>query len=195
MRPVHDPRLLPRAGTQCALVHLGRFLPLGRPGYATADGYLAVTGRIKDTIVRAGENVAADDVEEHLLAHPAVGQVAVVGLPTTRSANASAPPSSSRRAIRATPPDRAALRQFLTDRGLATFKMPDQVAIVGSLPVTAVGKIDKRSLTTTLLAAQSARPLPSSVRPVAGLTDWSHANPPRGRLPDWWWVPTPGTFG
>uniref|UniRef100_UPI002D1FA02F (2,3-dihydroxybenzoyl)adenylate synthase n=1 Tax=Gordonia sp. (in: high G+C Gram-positive bacteria) TaxID=84139 RepID=UPI002D1FA02F len=45
------------------------------------DGYLAVTGRIKDTIVRAGENVAADDVEEHLLAHPAVGQVAVVGLP------------------------------------------------------------------------------------------------------------------
>ncbi|WP_299489325.1 (2,3-dihydroxybenzoyl)adenylate synthase [uncultured Gordonia sp.] len=121
------------------------------------DGYLAVTGRIKDTIVRAGENVAADDVEEHLLAHPAVGQVAVVGLPDDAlgeriCAAIVVAPGHPRDAA----PDRAALRQFLTDRGLATFKMPDQVAIVGSLPVTAVGKIDKRSLTTTLLAAQSS---------------------------------------
>lgn len=121
------------------------------------DGYLAVTGRIKDTIVRAGENVAADDVEEHLLAHPAIGQVAVVGLPDDAlgeriCAAIVVAPGHPRDAA----PDRAALRQFLTDRGLATFKMPDQVAVVGSLPVTAVGKIDKTKLTATLLATQSS---------------------------------------
>ena len=87
----------------------------------------------------------------------AVGQVAVVGLPDDAlgeriCAAIVVAPGHPRDAA----PDRAALRQFLTDRGLATFKMPDQVAIVGSLPVTAVGKIDKRSLTTTLLAAQSS---------------------------------------
>ncbi|MFT3898733.1 MAG: AMP-binding protein [Gordonia sp. (in: high G+C Gram-positive bacteria)] len=114
-------------------------------------GYLAVTGRIKDTIVRAGENVAADDVEEHLLAHPAIGQVAVVGLPDEAlgeriCAAVVVAPGHRRDAA----PDRAALRTFLTDRGLATFKMPDQVAVVPALPVTAVGKIDKAALVATL---------------------------------------------
>lgn len=112
----------------------------------TSSGHLMVTGRIKDTIVRGGENVAADDVEENLLAHPAVRQAAVLGLPD---------PDLGERICAAlvvdgNELDLPAVRRFLADRGLATFKQPDEIRIVASLPVTAVGKIDKRTLLARL---------------------------------------------
>ena len=107
-----------------------------------ASGHFVVTGRIKDTIVRGGENVAADDVEENLLAHNNIRQAAVVGMPDDSLGEricavivADGPA-----------PDLPTIRQFLADRGLATFKQPDQLEVVAGLPVTAVGKIDKRAL-------------------------------------------------
>ncbi|MGU3293025.1 (2,3-dihydroxybenzoyl)adenylate synthase [Williamsia sp. M5A3_1d] len=115
-------------------------------------GHLAVTGRIKDTIVRAGENVAADDIEEHLLAHPAVAQAAVVGLPDDALGESicavlvispAVAPSAA--------PALGEVRGFLAERGLATFKLPDAVRRTPSLPVTAVGKIDKAALRRTIL--------------------------------------------
>ncbi|WP_045821651.1 (2,3-dihydroxybenzoyl)adenylate synthase [Williamsia herbipolensis] len=115
------------------------------------SGHLAVTGRIKDTIVRAGENVAADDIEEHLLAHPAVAQAAVVGLPDDALGericavlviSAAVAPSAA--------PSLGEVRGFLAERGLATFKLPDTVCSRSSLPVTAVGKIDKAALRRAL---------------------------------------------
>ncbi|MDS1116813.1 AMP-binding protein [Gordonia westfalica] len=117
-----------------------------------ASGHLAVTGRIKDTIVRAGENVAADDVEENLLAHPSVRQVAVVGLPDDAlGEKICAAVVLSHDHPPAQPLELATLRTFLADRGLASFKLPDTVRVVRTLPVTAVGKIDKKVLRTTLL--------------------------------------------
>ncbi|MCR8898356.1 AMP-binding protein [Gordonia sp. GONU] len=117
------------------------------------SGHLSVTGRIKDTVVRAGENVAADDVEENLLAHPSVRQVAVVGLPDDAlGEKICAAVVLSHDHPPAQPLELATLRTFLADRGLASFKLPDVVRIVRSLPVTAVGKIDKKVLRTTLLA-------------------------------------------
>ncbi|GAB17617.1 putative 2,3-dihydroxybenzoate-AMP ligase [Gordonia effusa NBRC 100432] len=117
------------------------------------SGHLAVTGRIKDTIVRAGENVAADDIEEALLAHPNISQAAVVGLPDDMLGEKIC-------AVLVPPFDRSdadgldlpAVRKYLTDRGLASFKLPDAIAIAGKLPVTAVGKIDKSALRAELLA-------------------------------------------
>ena len=107
-----------------------------------ASGHLIVTGRIKDTIVRGGENVATDDVEENLVAHNNIRQAAVVGVPDDSLGEricavivADGPA-----------PDLPTIRQFLADRGLATFKQPDQLEVVAGLPVTAVGKIDKRAL-------------------------------------------------
>ncbi|MDJ0027525.1 AMP-binding protein [Gordonia alkanivorans] len=117
------------------------------------SGHLSVTGRIKDTIVRAGENVAADDVEENLLAHPSVRQVAVVGLPDDALGEKICaavvlshdhPPTQ--------PLELATLRTFLADRGLASFKLPDVVRVVRTLPVTAVGKIDKKVLREHLVS-------------------------------------------
>ncbi|MFW0789341.1 (2,3-dihydroxybenzoyl)adenylate synthase [Gordonia sp. CPCC 205333] len=116
------------------------------------SGHLAVTGRIKDTIVRAGENVAADDIEEALLAHPDISQAAVVGLPDDMLGEKIC-------AVLVPPLDRAdadgldlpTIRKYLADQGLASFKLPDAVAIAGRLPVTAVGKIDKSVLRDELL--------------------------------------------
>ncbi|MDH3052415.1 AMP-binding protein [Gordonia alkanivorans] len=117
------------------------------------SGHLSVTGRIKDTIVRAGENVAADDVEENLLAHSSVRQVAVVGLPDDAVGEKICaavvlshdhPPTQ--------PLELATLRMFLADRGLASFKLPDVVRVIRTLPVTAVGKIDKKVLREQLVS-------------------------------------------
>jgi len=112
------------------------------------SGHLVVTGRIKDTIVRAGENVAADDIEDRLLAHPAVFQAAIVGLPDPTLGESIC--ATVVLASDAVPPSLADIRAFLTDAGLAAFKLPDRLATVSALPVTAVGKIDKRALVAQL---------------------------------------------
>ncbi|WP_241549186.1 (2,3-dihydroxybenzoyl)adenylate synthase [Gordonia alkanivorans] len=117
------------------------------------SGHLSVTGRIKDTIVRAGENVAADDVEENLLAHPSVRQVAVVGLPDDAlGEKICAAVVLSHDHPPAQPLELATLRMFLADRGLASFKLPDVVRVIRTLPVTAVGKIDKKVLREQLVS-------------------------------------------
>ncbi|MCK8613051.1 (2,3-dihydroxybenzoyl)adenylate synthase [Gordonia sp. C13] len=118
------------------------------------SGHLSVTGRIKDTIVRAGENVAADDVEENLLAHTSVRQVAVVGLPDDAlGEKICAAVVLSHDHPPAQPLELATLRTFLADRGLASFKLPDVVRVVRTLPVTAVGKIDKKVLREQLVSS------------------------------------------
>ncbi|MYR07120.1 AMP-binding protein [Gordonia sp. SID5947] len=111
------------------------------------SGHLAVTGRIKDTVVRAGENVAADDVEENLLAHKSIRQAAVIGLPDeSLGEKICAVVVLSHDHPRGEPLELHAVRSFLTDRGMAAFKLPDALRVVPSLPLTAVGKIDKATL-------------------------------------------------
>ncbi len=109
-------------------------------------GHLIVSGRIKDVINRGGENISCDELEDHLLAHPAVRHAAAVGLPD---------PVLGEKVCAAlvvtdampTLPD---LKTFLTARGLATYKLPDTLRQVDHLPVTAVGKIDKKALRARL---------------------------------------------
>lgn len=106
------------------------------------SGHLVVTGRLKDTIVRAGENVAADDIEEHLLAHPDITAAAVVGVADDAlGERICAVVVGSGDGL-----DLPSLRRYLADRGLASFKLPDAVRRMSSLPLTAVGKIDKAAL-------------------------------------------------
>lgn len=111
------------------------------------SGHLAVTGRIKDTIVRAGENVAADDVEENLAAHPSIRQAAVIGLPDeSLGERICALVVASHEHPPGRPLELAEVRGFLSTRGMAPFKLPDEVRLVPSLPATAVGKVDKQAL-------------------------------------------------
>ncbi|MFE7421783.1 (2,3-dihydroxybenzoyl)adenylate synthase [Rhodococcus sp. NPDC057529] len=106
------------------------------------SGHLVVTGRIKDVINRGGESVSAGELEEHLLAHPAVVQVAVVGLPDDNLGER----VCAAMVVDDTMPTLAQIKDFLTGRGLAPFKHPDLLRGVEHLPVTAVGKIDKRAV-------------------------------------------------
>ncbi|MFF2088667.1 (2,3-dihydroxybenzoyl)adenylate synthase [Nocardia sp. NPDC058176] len=109
------------------------------------SGHLVVSGRIKDVINRGGENISCDELEEHLLAHPAVRHAAAVGLPD---------PSLGEKVcvvlvVTGELPSLGELKAFLTERGLATYKLPDLVRQADSLPITAVGKIDKKTLRAT----------------------------------------------
>lgn len=105
------------------------------------DGdYLVITGRAKDIIIRNGENIAPKEVEDLLVDHPDIREIAIVGVPDARTgerACAVIVPSGTAR------PDVASLRDFLESRGVARFKIPEQVMLVDSLPKNDAGKVIK----------------------------------------------------
>ncbi|MFC9947378.1 (2,3-dihydroxybenzoyl)adenylate synthase [Streptomyces pratensis] len=114
----------------------------------TEKGDIVVEGRLKDIIHHMGEKVSAEEVEGHLLTHPLVLDTAVVGIPDDdldervcvfvvlgSDADATAKPVSLR-----------TIREHMRDRGLASYKLPDEVIVVPGLPRTPVGKIDKNAL-------------------------------------------------
>ncbi len=108
-----------------------------------AAGNLTVEGRVADFINRGGEKFSAEEVENHILAHPAVTNVAVVGMPDREMNERGC-------AYIVLRPDQTvdldSLRTFLTDRGLARFKIPDRLEAVTDLPMTKVGKVSKVAL-------------------------------------------------
>ncbi len=113
----------------------------GDLGQLDETGYLRVTGRIKDIIIRGGFNISARAVEEALLAHPKIANVAVVGLPD---------PEVGERAcavIETSGPTGITLdevRDFLTnERKMAVWKVPERIEFLSEFPVTATGKIQK----------------------------------------------------
>lgn len=111
------------------------------------DGYLKVVGRLKDQINRGGEKIAAEEIENILLAHPAVVQVALVSVPDAQLGEKScACLVTTEPGIRP-----AVLRQYLRAQGIAEFKLPDRFWITDTLPLTAVGKIDKANLRQQVL--------------------------------------------
>jgi acyl-CoA synthetase (AMP-forming)/AMP-acid ligase II len=63
---------------------LGRWMHTGDEGYLDEDSYLVVTGRIKDLIIRGGENIAPLEIEERLFEHPAIKQACVFGISNER---------------------------------------------------------------------------------------------------------------
>lgn len=111
------------------------------------QGYFTVTGRIKDVIIRAGENIAADELEELLLSHPQIAQVAVFPLPDAHLGEKIAVAA----VIRGPEIMLRDIRQFLQAKEIAAFKLPDELFAVKSLPKTAVGKIDKKRILSTIL--------------------------------------------
>lgn len=108
----------------------------------TPTGHLVVEGRAKDQINRGGDKIAAEEVENHLLAHPAIHDASVVAVPDPYLGER----SCAYVICRTTRPSRAELRAFLRDRGIAAFKIPDRFEFVDAFPTTAVGKVSKRHL-------------------------------------------------
>lgn len=110
----------------------------------TEDGNLVIEGRIKDVIIRGGDKVSAAEVEGHLLAHPAVSRAAVI--PVSDQFLGERICACLVAAEGAEPPSLPELKQALQERGLAEFKLPDRIVYVDSLPLTGLGKIDKKAL-------------------------------------------------
>jgi acyl-CoA synthetase len=113
----------------------------GDVGVLDADGYLAITDRKKDIIIRGGENVSAAEVEEILVRMPNVAEVAVVAAPDDRLGEIGC--AHFRMLNGAPAPGLPALRDALEEAGLAKQKWPELVREVGDFPRTPSGKVQK----------------------------------------------------
>jgi len=107
-------------------------------------GNITITGRLKDIIIRGGENISAAEIEGLLLAHPKVAEVALIGIPDSRlgeracavvvAVNPSDPPSLDE------------LTMFLRDGGLRVYALPERLELIDTLPRNATGKVQKFAL-------------------------------------------------
>ena len=116
----------------------------GDLGRINAHGNVVITGRLKDVIIRKGENISAKEVEDALFTHPKIAEAAVVGLPDDRSgerACAVVVPVDP-----AVPPTLEELSDYLIGAGLMIHKVPEQLEIVAELPRNPSGKVLKHEL-------------------------------------------------
>jgi fatty-acyl-CoA synthase len=126
---------------ETARVTDGNRFSTGDGGYLDDDGYLVITDRKKDVIISGGENVSSIEVEDRLMAHPAVREVAVIGIPDEKWGELVT-------ALVVTDGSVVTAEDLITHcRGtLAGFKCPKRVEFVAELPRTATGKLQKFKL-------------------------------------------------
>ena len=105
------------------------------------DGYITVQGREKDQINRGGEKIAAEEIENLLLRHEEIVHAALVSMEDSLLGEKSCAFIVGSRQFRA-----VEIRRYLRELGIADFKLPDRIEIVENLPLTAVGKVDKKRL-------------------------------------------------
>lgn len=119
------------------------FFRTGDLGSVDPDGYLTITGRLKDVIIRNGENISAKEIEDVLYGHARIAEAAVIGLPD---------PERGERCCAVVVPrageslDLAGIAAFCRDAGLAKQKLPEQLELVDALPRNASGKVLKHEL-------------------------------------------------
>lgn len=122
----------------------------GDAGYLDAEGYLHLRGRVKEMIISGAENVYPGEVEAVLAAHPAIGEVAVLGLPDPHwgeAVTAAVVPRGGRSV------DVQAVREWARER-LAGYKLPKAIHVLDALPLSATGKVDKLNLREALATAE-----------------------------------------
>jgi fatty-acyl-CoA synthase len=137
-------------------IDAARWMHTGDVAVMREDGYVNIVGRIKDLVIRGGENVYPREVEEFLYAHPDIEDVAVIGVPDDRYGEELM--AWIRLRPGATPLDAAAVRAFCTGR-IAHQKIPRYVRIVDEFPMTVTGKIRKvemREVSIAELGLQAA---------------------------------------
>jgi len=129
------------------------WLRTGDLGFLDDDGYLFLTGRLKEVINRGGEKIAPREVDEVLLAHPAVAEAVTFGIPHPTLGEDVGAAVVLREQGSSTD---AALRRFVAGR-LALFKVPGRVVIVDAIPRSATGKVERMTLAATLGLTASGR--------------------------------------
>jgi cyclohexanecarboxylate-CoA ligase len=142
--PAHMIEYLANPEETAALFTKDGFSKSGDLGKMTDDGYVRVTGRTKDIVIRGGMNISVREIEEHLAHHPALQAYSAVGMPDERLGEkvccylVSKPGHET--------PTVEDLREFLLAEGMPIQKTPERVVAVDSLPMTATGKILKHEL-------------------------------------------------
>ena len=111
--------------------------------------YFVFEGRIKDVIDRGGEKISSEEIELALARHPAVAEIAVVGVPDARLGERLCACVLPRQASAAAHLSVEALGGFLCELGVAKFKWPERVVILEDFPMTKLGKVDKAALRRT----------------------------------------------
>jgi long-chain acyl-CoA synthetase len=118
------------------------WLHTGDVGYLDAEGYLYIVDRLKDLIISGGENIYPAEVERAVAAHPAVAEVAVIGVPDVKWGEAVLAVVVVKPDVLTTESD---ILQWVRER-IATYKVPKHVQFIASLPRNASGKVLKRVL-------------------------------------------------
>ncbi|MFI2641046.1 (2,3-dihydroxybenzoyl)adenylate synthase [Streptomyces sp. NPDC018610] len=113
----------------------------------TPSGHLVVEGRAKDQINRGGEKVAAEEIENIILAHPSVHDVSLVAVPDEYLGERTLAYVILREGAEPLRP--VAVKRFVRERGVAAYKVPDLVEFVDAFPQTGIGKISKKQLRST----------------------------------------------
>ena len=126
------------------------FYRTGDQGELVDESYLLVTGRIKDLIIRNGENISPKEIEDLLGTHHAIADIAIVGIPDPRTGERAVAVIVARDG---TAPDVAALAEFLAGFGVARFKYPEAVALWPALPRNDAGKVLKQQIRASLLSS------------------------------------------
>jgi acyl-CoA synthetase (AMP-forming)/AMP-acid ligase II len=130
-----------------ATAFAGGWFHTGDLGYIDADGYVYVVDRLKDVVIRGGENVYCTEVEAVLFEHPAIADVTIIGMPDHAMGERVTAVVVPRPG---TTPDLDDLRAFAATR-LAAFKQPEALHLIDELPRTPTGKTDKKQLRRQLL--------------------------------------------
>jgi fatty-acyl-CoA synthase len=121
-------------------IDAARWMHTGDLAVMDSGGYVNITGRIKDIVVRGGENISPREVEEFLYTHPDVRDVQVVGVPDVRYGEELCAWVILRDGVSGLTPD--AVRDFAGGR-LAAYKIPRYVLVVDEFPMTVTGKVRK----------------------------------------------------
>lgn len=124
------------------------FFRTGDIGMLTSDGAIVITARLKDLIIRGGENLSPKEIEDALMRHPAIAEVAVVSMPHPRLGEGVCAYVAVRSGFEA--PTLMDLADFLEREGLARQKFPERVEYIADFPRTPSGKIRKDVLRDAL---------------------------------------------
>ncbi|MET8628876.1 AMP-binding protein [Kitasatospora sp. NPDC004669] len=127
-------------------VDAARWMHTGDLAVMDRDGYLAITGRIKDMVIRGGENLYPREIEEFLYTHPDILDVQVIGVPDARYGEELMAWIRMREGAESLTAE--AVRDYCTGR-LAHFKIPRYVHVVDEFPMTVTGKIRKVEMRET----------------------------------------------
>lgn len=131
-----------------AAIDAGGWMHTGDLAVIDAEGYCNIVGRVKDMIIRGGENVYPREIEEYLYRHPKIQDVAVFGVPDQRFGEAVAAWVRLREGVEASEDE---LREFCKGQ-IAHYKVPAYIRFVEDFPMTVTGKIQKFAMRDAMAA-------------------------------------------